>query len=86
MEDGGDNHSLYQGWDWDVHRWAADHWPPVPDTPGLEAYQQFGSAHPGAWHVVLCDGSVTPVGYDVDLEVHKDLANRGIYAGDRKSN
>jgi prepilin-type N-terminal cleavage/methylation domain-containing protein len=86
MADGGDNHSYYQGWDWDIHRWAADQWPPVQDTPGLEAYQQFGSAHPSIWHVVMCDGSVSAVAYDIDIQVHKDNANRGVYSDDRKPN
>jgi prepilin-type N-terminal cleavage/methylation domain-containing protein len=84
--DGGDNHSYYQGWDWDTHRWAADQWPAVPDTPGLEAYQQFGSAHPGVWHAVMCDGSVTSIDYGVDIEIHKGFANRGVHSDDRQMN
>jgi prepilin-type N-terminal cleavage/methylation domain-containing protein len=83
-DDGGDNHSCYQGWDWDVHRWAADHWPPVPDTPGLQAFQQFGSAHPGVWQAAMCDGSVSVLTYEMDIELHKNLANRGIDTSDRQ--
>jgi len=74
--DGGDNHSYFQGWDWDTHRWATDNWPPLPDRPGLNAFQAFGSAHPGGWHAVMCDGSVHNVSYDLDLTVHQRLANR----------
>jgi prepilin-type N-terminal cleavage/methylation domain-containing protein len=83
--DGGDNHSCYQGFDWDVNRWATDDWVPTQDTPGLDAYQSFGSAHSGVWNVVMCDGSVQAVGYDIDVQVHKDMANRGIYTGNRVS-
>ncbi|MCA9261432.1 MAG: DUF1559 domain-containing protein [Planctomycetales bacterium] len=74
--DGGDNHSYFQGWDWDTNRWATEDWIPLPDRPGLEAYQAFGSAHPSAWNVVMCDGSVHPMGYDIDVLVHQHLANR----------
>lgn len=74
--DGGDNHSTYQGYDWDVNRWVVRHWPPIPDTPGFDGWQRFGSAHPGVWHVVLCDGSVSAVSYDADINVNQNLANR----------
>jgi prepilin-type N-terminal cleavage/methylation domain-containing protein len=74
--DGGDNHSYFQGFDWDVHRWATDTWPLVPDTPGLNVFQGFGSAHPAVWQVVMCDGSIRGLAYSIDNEVHKRLANR----------
>jgi prepilin-type N-terminal cleavage/methylation domain-containing protein len=86
LVDGGDNHSYYQGWDWDTHRWATDDWPPMQDTPGLEGFRQFGSAHPSVWHVVMCDGSVSGVAYDIDIQIHKDYANRGVYSEERKKN
>jgi hypothetical protein len=73
---GGHNHSYFQGFDWDVHRWAAEKWPPVPDTPGFARYEMFGSAHGGAWHMVFCDGSVQALSYDIDLTIHRRLANR----------
>ncbi|MBA3481136.1 MAG: DUF1559 domain-containing protein [Pirellulales bacterium] len=71
---GGDNHSYFQGFDWDTHRFAAE--PPIQDSPGFDLYQQFGSSHPGAWHATLCDGSVRAISYDIDLTTHKQLANR----------
>lgn len=74
--DGGDNHSAYQGFDWDTHRWATEAWPPEQDRPGFDGYQGYGSAHPGGWHVALCDGSVHTVPYDIDNRVHRALANR----------
>ena len=73
-ESGGDNHSYYQGFDWDTHRFSAE--PPIQDSPGFDLFQQFGSAHPGTWHAVLCDGSVRAISYDIDLMTHKRLANR----------
>jgi prepilin-type N-terminal cleavage/methylation domain-containing protein len=72
---GGDNHSYFQGFDWDVNRWAD--FPPLRDTPGLDSYTQFGSVHPGGWYAVMCDGSVRSISYDVDKFVHRHMANRG---------
>jgi prepilin-type N-terminal cleavage/methylation domain-containing protein len=81
--DGGDNHSYFQGFDWDVNRWAWPKWPPEQDTPGLNAFQKFGSAHPGGWHAVMCDGSVQIMAYDIDVPIHMGYANRGVDVGDR---
>jgi prepilin-type processing-associated H-X9-DG protein len=36
----------------------------------------FGSAHPEAFNMALCDGSVRSVSYDVDQEVHRQKGNR----------
>ena len=74
--DGGDNHSYFQGYDWDVNRWATNKWPALQDTPGLTVYQGFGSVHSGVWYAVMCDGSVRGFAYDIEINVHKRLANR----------
>jgi prepilin-type N-terminal cleavage/methylation domain-containing protein len=74
--DGGDNHGYFQGFDWDTHRFATKDWPPLPDTPGFFSYQGFGSAHPGAWHAVFCDGSVRGLSYDIDEQTHRRYASR----------
>jgi hypothetical protein len=73
---GGDNHSYFQGFDWDVNRWAASDSPPLRDTPGLNFFSQFGSAHAGAWQAVLCDGSVRAFSYDIEINIHRHLGNR----------
>jgi prepilin-type N-terminal cleavage/methylation domain-containing protein/prepilin-type processing-associated H-X9-DG protein len=38
--------------------------------------KSFGSAHPGAFNVVLCDGSVRSVNYNVALPVFTNFADR----------
>jgi hypothetical protein len=73
--DGGDNQGYFEGYDWDSHRWADQ--PPLRDTPGGNFFRQFGSAHPGVWQVVMCDGSVRALSYDIDLMLHRHFANRG---------
>ena len=48
---------------------------PVQDRPGVGG-NGFGSAHPGGWNVVFCDGSVRSMSYSIDLQIHKYLGNR----------
>jgi hypothetical protein len=38
--------------------------------------KRFGSAHGAGFHMVLCDGSVRQLDYDVDREIHRRLGNR----------
>jgi len=52
------------------------YWLPLRDQPGYDGCSIFGSAHPDVWHVVLCDGSVRGIGYDLDLATHRRLGNR----------
>jgi prepilin-type N-terminal cleavage/methylation domain-containing protein/prepilin-type processing-associated H-X9-DG protein len=82
----GDNQSAWSGYEWDNHRaawnpdstWDADQYQPQQDYsnlggPGIFA---FGSAHPGSLNMAFCDGSVRPVEYAIDAEVHRRQANR----------
>jgi prepilin-type processing-associated H-X9-DG protein len=74
--DPGDNHSLYQGFDWDVNRWTSINDEPRQDQVGRRSEGSFGSAHPGGLNMLYCDGSVQSVGYDVDRDVHRRAGHR----------
>jgi prepilin-type N-terminal cleavage/methylation domain-containing protein len=78
-----------QGWDeaydFDVARWTQNDNPPVGtvsvfqprrDQRGNDNALCFGSAHAATFNVVLCDGSVHPMKYDIDLETHRRLGSR----------
>jgi prepilin-type N-terminal cleavage/methylation domain-containing protein len=78
--DNGDDQSALSGADIDLVRWTQNYrsnkFAPWPDTPGVEQYFRFGSAHPGILNMALCDGSVRAIDYSVDPETHRRLGNR----------
>jgi len=51
---------------------------PRPDQVGLkpEVYVAFGSAHPSAFMMAKCDGSVDSVAYDIELSTFKESCSR----------
>lgn len=78
-----DDQSIYNGFDRDNHvsaaRWSdnnADNLPPQQDSPDFGRAFTMGSAHPGAFNVVLADGSVRSVAYDIDAEIHAAAGSR----------
>jgi hypothetical protein len=82
----GDNQGAWSGFEWDNHRVAwnpsstyqqADY-QPRQDTAGVDnpGFLAFGSAHSGGLNMVMCDGSVQTVSYDIDPTAHRYQANR----------
>jgi len=84
----GDNRGWARGFTWEAMRFSD--LPPRSDselpTPYPVAYYDnalvcnecsaFGSAHPGGFNIVLCDGSVRILSYEVDHTTFKSLTNR----------
>jgi prepilin-type N-terminal cleavage/methylation domain-containing protein len=86
-----DNNSLFQGYDWDVIRWAnakldtslswrtdITYEPQNDVTEPLNSggcATNFGSAHAAVFQVARCDGSVASLSYDVDMRELEMLAN-----------
>ena len=72
----GDNHNLFSGDDMEIVRFGGSNAKLARDRQGLVIYFGFGSAHPQGVHMAMCDGSVRQIGFDLDGEVHRRLANR----------
>ena len=76
--DGGDNQSMYQGYDVDITRFT--NWPglsgPRQDQPSYNNINIFGSAHAGGAQFVFCDGAVRLTSYSMDAETYRRLGNR----------
>ena len=73
-ESWGDDASYYTGVDHDNLRWAGDL--PARDQEGMTAPWIFGSAHPSGFQMVMVDGSVSNIPFEIDHQVHRNLANR----------
>jgi prepilin-type N-terminal cleavage/methylation domain-containing protein len=72
-EDGGDNESMFAGFDNDVNRCSFDL--PRQDTKGNSNTMIWGSAHPYAFNMAYCDGSVRVVSYSIDISTHQQAGN-----------
>jgi hypothetical protein len=72
-DDLGHDQCMYTGVDVDINRWVLN--PPLEDSRSSDM-RRFGSAHAGACHFVLCDGSTRSISYSIDAEVHRRLGNR----------
>jgi prepilin-type N-terminal cleavage/methylation domain-containing protein len=91
VSDGGDNENMYTGHNNDVTRVtfflpAQDHVPPFnfPDATevrggtavGVNETMRFGSAHPSGFHMMMADGSVHHISYNIDRVVFRAGGNR----------
>lgn len=72
----GDNQNLYIGNDQDNCRFTTGTVALWRDRRGVDNNFVFGSCHQSGVNMVLCDGSVHLVSYNVDLTVHKRFGNR----------
>jgi prepilin-type processing-associated H-X9-DG protein len=65
---------MYVGYDNDIYRNSHD--PPLRDRKGLTNTFRFGSKHSAGVNMLMCDGSVQHVTWDVDPKIHKRAGNR----------
>ncbi len=77
----GDSRPLMVGYGPDGARWG--YAAPQRDSKTATNSAAFGSAHAGGWNAAFADGSVKTMGYDIDPDLHRRLANRdGVNRGD----
>ncbi len=89
-EDPGDDQHIFSGHNNDVNGYTADDrlgpdgvtvvsrgpLPPMQDQPALQLAYNFGSAHPGAFNMAFCDGSIQTISYSIDPHTHRLLGGR----------
>ena len=85
---GDDNEGYASGWDQDVVRQACWQWAPTGDCVGGtnkvdkrgipcgSGQNRFGSSHPGGFQVIMADGAVRFLQYELDLETFRRMGNR----------
>jgi prepilin-type N-terminal cleavage/methylation domain-containing protein len=75
---GGDNNSMYQGYDVDSTRWIGPKPEKDNESDGFVSnhHERFGSAHPGSMHLAMCDGSVQAIDYDIEQKVWGTYGSR----------
>ena len=76
-----DNRGMYQGEDADTCGWSVngsdtERLRPRQDVAGVNRDYTFGSAHSGSFGMVMGDGSVHRIAYDIEPQVHAWLGNR----------
>lgn len=73
--DTSDDEGAYAGYNGDITRSTYPDFPPMQDTPGFIGYS-FGSAHPGVFQMVMCDGSVQAVSFQIEKNVFRYMGSR----------
>jgi prepilin-type N-terminal cleavage/methylation domain-containing protein len=85
---GDDNEGYASGWDQDVVRQACWQWAPTGDcvggtnkvdkrgVPCGSGQNRFGSSHPGGFQVVMADGAVNFLQYEISMETFRRMGNR----------
>ena len=73
---GGDNESMYTGFNNDPFRSTNTSYTPMQDQPGFGSTVRFGSAHWSGCNFVFCDGRVQMIGYTINSTTYSLLGNR----------
>jgi prepilin-type N-terminal cleavage/methylation domain-containing protein/prepilin-type processing-associated H-X9-DG protein len=74
-----DNETWCTGWNNDNYRVGGENRTPlIPlrDREGVQAHNNFGSAHQTGFNAVFCDGHVGTIDFSVDPEMHRRMSNR----------
>jgi len=76
--DYGDDEGVYTGFNGDTSRSSRldENYVPRQDTLGYPNWRIWGSAHSSGFQMVLCDGAVRSITYNIEPQVHSYLANR----------
>ncbi len=73
-----DNEGFTSGWDHDVLRHMASR--PIPDAERFgmgSGNSSFGSSHPDAFNILMGDGAVKTLNYEIELTLWRRIGHRG---------
>ncbi len=74
-KDAADNENVFSGYNNDLYRSTHERYhPPKLDRVGVVQHT-YGSAHVAGFHVVMCDGSVHVIAFEIDKETYRRLGN-----------
>ena len=74
---GGDDDEQYNGDNYDVLRSTNNpNCPLLLDRPGYDNVELLWQRHLSACNMLFCDGSVHPINYSIELEIHRRFGNR----------
>lgn len=74
--DAADNENVFTGYNNDLYRSThAIYYPPAQDRAQDIRYT-YGSAHHAGFYVVLCDGSVRLINFEIDQDIYRRFGNR----------
>jgi prepilin-type processing-associated H-X9-DG protein len=74
--DAADNENMYVGYDNDLFRSTNRAFgQPRSDSNNIVQYT-YGGPHPGGFNIVLCDGSVRVLQFDIDITIYELLGRR----------
>ncbi len=74
--DAADNENLFTGYNNDLYRSTHAIFHPPRQDRAQQIYYIYGSAHHAGFYVVLCDGSVRLINYEIDQDVFRRFGNR----------
>jgi hypothetical protein len=74
LGDAGGNQSAYTGDCQDIRRTC--HLTPARKWRKTKDAFRFGSMHPTAWNALFADGSVRPISFEIELDLHKQNGSR----------
>lgn len=75
-QDQGDNQYAFTGDERDMIRAASGDNGPFMDRPGVSFTYAFGGPHPGSFNVVMCDGSIRHINYNIEKLTFRRIGNR----------
>ncbi len=74
QDDPGNDEGCYSGANADTVRSSGNG--PFPDQRGVPHFHEWGSIHPGVFHMMFADGHVEAISFNINLQAHLGMGTR----------